>query len=181
MSKSIPEGVLNVRSASLRFGRCLKDEVENLHEGKMLVSFDITKALTGIAAALFGVIRKSVVPQCCSSSLAPRPKMRTCCFFTGRPSRLIRFSVMRLLWEPESRSARQRVVSLFTKIGIVVSGHPNESGWLVCLLPGSVSKSRSPVDSSGEKIDPPTISASKTFESRYSCVFLVASNVLGWE
>ena len=119
MSMSIPEGVLNVGSTSLRFGRCLKDEVEFLHEGKVLVSFDITKALTGIAAALFRVIRKSVVPRCCSSSLASRPKMRTCCFFTGRPNRVTRFSVMRLLWEPESRSARQRVVSRFTKIGIM--------------------------------------------------------------
>ena len=119
MSMSIPEGVLNVGSASLRFGRCLKDEVETLHEGKRLVSFDITKALTGIAAALFGVIRKCVVPRCCSSSLAPRPKMSTCCFFTGRPSRVTRFSVMRLFWETESRSARQGVVSPFTKIGIL--------------------------------------------------------------
>ena len=49
---------------------------------------------------------------------------------------------------------------------------------LASLLPGSVSKPRSPVDSSGEEIDPPTISASKTLESRYTCIFLVAVGVL---
>ena len=49
---------------------------------------------------------------------------------------------------------------------------------LASLLPGSVSKPRSPVDSSGEEIDPPTNSASKTLESRYTCIFLVAVSVL---
>ena len=34
------------------------------------------------------------------------------------------------------------------------------------------------MDSSGDEYDPPTISASKTLESRYSCIFLVASIVL---
>ena len=59
----------------------------------------------------------------------------------------------------------------------VVSGHPKEYGWPVSWR----SQCPSPLtlmDSSGEEYDPPTISASKTLESRYSCVFLVAPNVL---
>ena len=110
MSMSISESVLNVGSASLRFRRCLKDDVETSNEGKILVSFGITKALTGIAAAVCGVISMSAALRGCSSSMAPRPKMRSCCFFTERPSRLTKFSVMRLLWQPESRNSRQRVV-----------------------------------------------------------------------
>ena len=48
---------------------------------------------------------------------------------------------------------------------------------LASLLAGSVCKPRSLVDSSGEEFDLPSISASKTFESRFLCVFFVASNV----
>ena len=68
MNMTIPEGVLNVRSTSVKlsfklsFESCLMEDVETLHEGKVLVSFNIIKALTGIASAVFGVKSKSVFP-----------------------------------------------------------------------------------------------------------------------
>ena len=59
--RSIPYGVLNVGSASLRIGRCFQDVVETVDEGRTLVSFDITKARSGMAVSFFGVRRKSAV------------------------------------------------------------------------------------------------------------------------
>ena len=49
---------------------------------------------------------------------------------------------------------------------------------LASLVAGSLSKPPTLKDSSGGEYDPPTKSASKTLESRYSCVFLYVSNVL---
>ena len=82
-------------SAPMSMSFLTKDDIETLHENKSLVCFDITKALTKKTAATLGVIRTSVVSRCCSSSLTPRPRIRKCCFFfTGRLSRMIRFSTL---------------------------------------------------------------------------------------